>query len=284
MRVKHLSTLLFGATAISCVAGATAPSTTPVAPADSPEATIATYFKASDTGSSQLLRAAFHPAAQMQWIDDTGAAQLLTQLAWWRRLDARTPSAPPTPATGRRFEVLDREGPLALVEAVSAWPTHVFDDLMLVVRTPDGWRIVGKVFEKRAPDAVVTADPEDDAEIRRVVAEKIEAHMTYDPALLASSHTAQCLYVAIGVRGSAFTVSTLSEAAARYAKRREAGETDRTSPWRVLRVVVRDGIAAVKLDVIYEGKRLIDHLLLMKTSEGWRIAAASWGDPRAESH
>jgi predicted dithiol-disulfide oxidoreductase (DUF899 family) len=38
-------------------------------------------------------------------------------------------------------------------------------------------------------------------------------------------------------------------------------------------------IAAVKLDVVFAGRGNLDHLLLLRTKDGWRIAAAAWGDP-----
>jgi hypothetical protein len=238
---------------------------------------VTTYFAASDQASSRLLRAAFHPTAQLLSVDDAGAAQVVTQLQWWQRLDAiETPMV----ADSRRLEVLDREGPLVLVEAVSTFRTHTFDDLLLVARTPDGWRIVGKAFERLEPGAPLPgAAPGDEDAIRAVLGDKIEAHAAYDPALLARSHTPTCLYAAVGVEGVALTVSTLSEAAFRYARRHESGEDGRASRWRILRVEVRGRIAAVKLDVVWKGRRYVDHLLLLKLAEGWRIAAAAWGDP-----
>lgn len=265
--MKTFSPLLC-ATAISCAAAASPP-------AGSPEDPVRAYFRASDTASSAQLRAAFHPAAHLLSVGVDGQAALVTQLAWWQRLDAVTDAEP---ALERRIVVLDREGPLALVEAVSTWKTHVFDDLLLVARTPDGWRIVGKAFEKLAPGASAGAAVGDDEAIRAVIADKIAAHAAYDPALLARSHTPMCLYVSIGVDGP-MTIRTLSEAAARYARLREAGEHGRDSRWRVLDVIVRDRIAAVKLDVIWQGRRYVDHLLLLRLAEGWRIAAAQWGDP-----
>jgi hypothetical protein len=293
--------LLFGVTAVACascaagaasgtgasgaagVAGASGdaapPSSRPRDPIDSPEAAVTTYFRASDTASSRLLRAAFDPASHMQWVDETGAPRLLTQAEWWLRTDA---TATPTPATERRLEVLDREGSFALIEAISTWPTHTFDDLLLVARLPTGWQIVGKLYERLAPGATTAADPADEAQVRDVIAQKIEAHAAYDPALLSRSHTPLCLYVTLHAPAAPFQIGSLSQVAAAYASRREAGETDRASPWQVLKVVVRGRIAAVKTDVIYKGKRYIDHLLLLKTRDGWKIAAVSWGDPTVE--
>ncbi|MGN6105547.1 MAG: nuclear transport factor 2 family protein [Kofleriaceae bacterium] len=194
-----ISALACSVLALACAARPPAPAPRGVEP-DGPERAVETYYRASDGARSQLLRAAFHPTAHMMSVD-RGALRSVTQLEWWQRLDALQA---PEPADARSLTVLDREGPFALVEAVSRWPSRGFHDLMLVVDTGDGWRIVGKVFAE-------LADPE--------------------------------------------------------------------SPWRVLQVVARGSIAAAKLDVVYEGHRYIDHLLLVRLAEGWRIAAAAWGDP-----
>jgi hypothetical protein len=257
-------------------------SAAPPAPASAPpnegapEHAVRAYFRAGDEGSSAQLRAAFHPSAVMQWVDDGGALGTRTQLDWWLALEG----APPRPAQQRTLRVIDREGPLVLIEAISDWPTHRFDDLLLVVRTPDGWRIVGKVFERLAAGASVGAQPGDDAAIRAVLADKIAARAAFDPALLARSHTPACPYYEVGV-GAPFAYGSLSEGAARYAVRRDRGETDHGSRWRVLAVEVRGRIAAAKLDVVVEGVRYVDHLLLVRLAGGWRIAAVAWGDPRA---
>mgnify|MGYP001612243719 CR=1 FL=1 len=105
------------------------------------------------------------------------------------------------------------------------------------------------------------------------------AHAAYDPALLASSHLPDCTYSRVHVEGVPYARVSLSEAAAGYAARRDRGETDRNSRWRVLLVAPSDRIAAAKLDVVYRGVRHVDHLLLLRTASGWRIAAAAWGDP-----
>lgn len=244
-------------------------------PRAGPEEAVQAYFQASDTGSSRLLRSAFHPDARMHWVGgDDGALRTRTQLEWWQLLDAGAHAA--QPATSRGMTVLDREGPFALMEAVSHWPDHTFDDLLLVVETPVGWRIVGKVFQRLAPGE----HPETEArEIRAVLDAKIEAHARYSHALLHQSHTPDCLYYRVNVEGVPFAWSTLSEAAARYAANAEAGLQDRESPWNILKVEVRGNVAAAKLEVRVGGVRFIDHLLLVRTGGQWRISAAAWGKP-----
>lgn len=239
----------------------------------SPEEAVRCYFAAGDLGSSRHLRSAFDPAARMQWVDRQGALHSLSQLAWWRRMDA----GPARPATERSLTVIDREGPLALVEATSRFPTHRYHDYLLLADAPGGWRIVDKVFEELGPDEE-PADPDDTA-IRAVVADKIEAHAACDPGLLADSHLPECSYTRLHVDGVALARETLSEAAAGYAARRERGESQRDTRWRVLQVVRGDRVGAVVLDVVHRGVRYIDHLLLLRAAMGWRIAAAAWGDP-----
>lgn len=239
-----------------------------------PEAAVAAYLRAGDEHASRLVRAAFHPAIPIQSVDAAGEPRALAQIAWWPKIDAPGP-----PATTRAQRLLDRSGPLALIGAVSSWDTHAFDDLLVVARAPGGWRIVGKVFARYAAGETIPGDAADaaraEAEIRAVIARKIEAHAAYDPALLAASHLADCRYAFVDDRGLA--IETLSEHAASYAAKREAGITDRESPWRVLSVRVRGSIAAVVTDVIWQGRRHVDHLLLLRTAAGWRIAAAAWG-------
>ncbi|NOK08473.1 hypothetical protein HNS30_05395 [Corallococcus exercitus] len=263
----------------ACVRTAPLPSPGPVSRLhSSPEEAVQAYFQASDTGSSRLLRSAFHPDVLMHWVNGAdGSLRTRTQLEWWQALDADAKA--PQPATGRRQVVLDREGPFALMEAVSHWPDHAFDDLLLVVETPVGWRIVGKVFQRLAPGEAATASPSTEQEIRAVLDAKIEAHALYSHALLHQSHTPGCLYYRVNVDGVPFAWGTLSEAAARYAANAEAGIQDRESPWNILKVEVRGNVAAAKLEVRVGGVRFIDHLLLVRTGGQWRISAAAWGNP-----
>lgn len=243
----------------------------------SPEEAVAAYFAGVDSASSRIIRSAFHPAAPLQWVDPDGTPRALQQAVWWGRVDASG-----TPASTRAQKLLDREGGLAMVEATSEWATHAFDDLLILADTPDGWRITGKVFARRPPGtAPGGGTAEDERAIREVLETKIEAHAAWDPALLVASHLPDCIYFARRTPGTAFGHRCLSEGAAEYARRHDRGEEDRESKWRILSVVQRGAIAAAKLDVIYLGTRYIDHLLLLRTAEGWRIAAAQWGDPAA---
>jgi len=240
-----------------------------------PEAAVAAYLEGRDSRSLRLLRSAFHAAAPLQWVDEKGEPRALTQIEWWPKVAA---SQLPRPAV--TDSILDREGDLALAEASSVWPTHAFDDLLILSNSPDGWRIVGKVFRRRDPaGSLPPGSPDDDAAIAQVLRQKTDAQLNWDPALLLASHLPGCLYFHRWTPERDFGYTSLSEGAARYAAHRDRGEIDRETRWRQVKVARRGEIAAAKLEVDYQGKRYIDYLLLMKTSAGWRIAAVVWGDP-----
>ena len=241
----------------------------------SPAEAVQAYFDGRDRGSGTMIRTAFHPDAALQWMAEDGSVVRLEQAEWWVRLEKGV-----TPASENHQAMIDREGGMALVEATSRWSTHEFRDLLILADTPGGWRIVGKVFTRIAAGKTLPASTAaDERGIREAVQIKVDAHAGYDPALLVASHLASCRYFRVQVEGVDFTESSLSQGAARYAGMRERGEHGRDTKWRVLDVIQRGDIGAVKLDAIYKGIRYIDYLLLLRTAAGWKIAAAVWGDP-----
>ncbi len=247
----------------------------PLAGLPEPEAAVRAYFEASDKCSSHTLRTAFHPGTLMHWVDKTGALHTRPQLSWWQALE----TGPCNPALERKLTVVDREGAMALVEANSRFSTFRFHDFLLVANAGAGWRIVDKIFQRLEGDEVPAALDEEG--IRRTLDVKIKSANTSDPALLAASHTEDAIYTTLHVNGVPFLRETLSEGAFRYATRRERGEGIRDDVWQVSAVGGSGTVAYAKLDVRVKGKRYIDFLLLLHTSEGWRISGAVWGDPSA---
>jgi hypothetical protein len=235
------------------------------------------YFAGSDQCASRLLRAAFHPAAHMAWIEGD-AVRTRAMLAWWHRTDAQPP--PCEPAVERRLALLDREGPLALIEATSRFAGFAFHDLLLVAETPEGWLIVDKIFARLGDGEA--ARPGDEAAVRAVLQAKIDAALTSDPALLATTHLDDCVYSRVRAGGIAYARESVSEWAARYAAARERGEDGRKAQWRIVQIHAFDRIAAAKLEIRSPTGRHIDHLLLVRTADGWRIAAATWGGSFAD--
>src|SRR4051812_20104978 len=161
MRSRHLALLAF---AVGCTTPPRAEPPVVTSPRAfsairyaSPEDAVRGYFAGGDHCDSKLLRAAFHPAAHMAWIDgDTVRTRAM--LAWWHKTDAEPQCQP---ATERQLAMLDHEGPLAMVEATSRFAGFAFHDLLLVAETPEGWLIVDKVFERLGSHE--PARPGDDA-------------------------------------------------------------------------------------------------------------------------
>ncbi|WP_394835673.1 nuclear transport factor 2 family protein [Pendulispora rubella] len=241
-----------------------------------PEQAVQAYFKASDQCSSQILRSAFHPAAHMLWLDKAGALHSRAQLPWWRVLDTASPCRP---ALERTLRIIDREGPMALVEANSRFDTYRFHDYLLVVESPDGWLIADKVFQ-RLEEGDAAPAPADEAEIRHILDDKIRAAGAHDPALLASTHLEDCIYSAVHAKsGTPYVRESVSEWAAKYAARKARNEDGHEAKWRILHAAGSGTIGHAKLEVVSRGTRYIDHLLLLRTTDGWRIAAAVWGNP-----
>jgi hypothetical protein len=212
------------------------------------------------------------------WWEDGGTLRSRTMLAWWQIADSAEPC---TAAASRHLSVLDREGPMALVQASSSYATFRFHDLLLAVHTPRGWLIVDKAFEKLGPDEEPSrAGPAEEDAVRQVLQTKIQAALDHDPALLARSHVDDCIYSRAHSGGTAYERESVSEWAAKYAERRQRGEDGHASRWEITKVVAFGKIAAAKLDIASKGgERYIDHLLLLRMPDGWRIAAAVWGAP-----
>ena len=244
-----------------------------------PEQAVQAYFNASDQCSSPILRSAFHPAAHMLWLDKAGALHSRAQLPWWRTLDTTSPCRP---AIERSLRILDREGPMALVEAHSRFDTFRFLDYLLVVESPDGWLIVDKIFQRVEGDE--TPARADETEMRRVLDDKIRAAGEHDPALLASTHLEECTYSAVHTKSGPYVRESVSEWAAKYAARKARNEDGHEAKWRILDAGGYGTVGHAKLEVVSRGTRYIDHLLLLKTTDGWRIAAAVWGNPANPVH
>jgi hypothetical protein len=263
--------------AATATAGTGAPrmTTTTTAPVHArPADAVTAYFEGRDQGSSKILRTTFHPETPLQWVGEGGTPKRLEQGAWWDRLEKGV-----TPATRNEQKEIDREGGMALMEATSSWPTHEFRDLLLLAESPAGWLIVGKAFTRiPAGESLSASTADDEKAIRAVTQVKIDAHTGYDPSLLVASHLPDCRYFRVNYLG-AFANASLSEGCAHYAARRERGEHGRDTKWTVGPVIQRGDIAAVKLAAIFEGKRLIDYLLYLRTADGWKIAAVVYGDP-----
>ena len=100
-------------------------------------------------GDASLMRAGFHPDFRMLVLRD-GKMTAVTLDEWAGRIEARAkenPNAPPAPVTAE-FTQIDVTGNAAVAKVdVYRSGKHTFTDYLSLYKFPDGWKIVGKIFQ-----------------------------------------------------------------------------------------------------------------------------------------
>ncbi len=100
-------------------------------------------------GDASLMRAGFHPDFRMLVLRD-GKMTVVTLDEWAGRIEAKAkenPNAPPAPVTAE-FTQIDVTGNAAVAEVdVYRNGKHTFTDYLSLYKFPDGWKIVGKIFQ-----------------------------------------------------------------------------------------------------------------------------------------
>lgn len=104
------------------------------------------YFDGLYQADSRILRTVFHP--RLSYVNATaGNNEFLGLDAYMARVDGRT--APATPGDPRR-EAVERvhlhESGIGLVEARMTMLGRDYQDILTLVRTEDGWKVLTKVF------------------------------------------------------------------------------------------------------------------------------------------
>lgn len=110
------------------------------------EALMRRYAEGLYRSDSVILRTVFHP--ELAYVNaTTGNHEFMGLEAYMARIDARTPPA----ARGEpRNEAIDRitlkGGQIGLVEARMTMLGRSYQDLLTLIRTDDGWKVLTKVF------------------------------------------------------------------------------------------------------------------------------------------
>lgn len=117
------------------------------------EAIMQRYFDGLYQSDSAVLRTVFHP--ELAYVNATpGSQEFMGLEAYMARIDGRTP---PASRHDPRDDVIERitlkGGQIGVVEARMTMIGRNYQDLLTVIRTDDGWRVLTKVFthlERRA--------------------------------------------------------------------------------------------------------------------------------------
>ncbi len=100
-------------------------------------------------GDASLMRAGFHPDFRMLVLRD-GKLTAVTLDEWAGRIETRAkenPDAPAAPITAE-FARVDVTGNAAVAKVeIYRSGKHTFTDYLSLYKFPDGWKIVGKIFQ-----------------------------------------------------------------------------------------------------------------------------------------
>jgi len=109
-------------------------------------ALMARYFDGLYQSDSTILRTVFHH--ELSYVNATvGNHEFMGLEAYMQRIDARTS---PASRGDRREETIDeitlKGGEIGVIEAQMTMLGRTYQDLLTIIRTDAGWRVLTKVF------------------------------------------------------------------------------------------------------------------------------------------
>ena len=104
------------------------------------------YFDGLYHSDSAVLRTVFHP--ELSYVNATvGNHEFLGLEAYMERIDGRTPPASRNDPREETIEkVALKGGQIGIVEARMTMLGRDYQDLLTLIRTDEGWRVLTKVF------------------------------------------------------------------------------------------------------------------------------------------
>ena len=130
-------------------AGATLLAAAPALAQANPEepavrAALEHYLAGHATGDPKAFRQAFHDEARLMWIRDNA---VVTRSDDEYIGGATGKPAPDEAQRKRSIESISITGSAASAKIVLDYPNAVLTDYMQLLKTPDGWKIVHKIFD-----------------------------------------------------------------------------------------------------------------------------------------
>ena len=237
-----------------------APMTMPLIEVDlhDPSVPVTHYLRARATHEVATGRRAFHPGAVSRAIGTNGTIVTVDQQEMWAISNAST--AVPVRQSHR---ILDQLGSLAVAETRAEWVTHNVLDLLLVVRQRPGWLIVGRVFARSSAAAAPPAPSEED---RQRISDLIVSCAGPTPGPSDATHVEDCRYTFAGEPGLEWSVWDPNW------RPHFLGGLESRHRQPTVAVEVRGTIAAARLLRTLRPHRIVNHVLLVKDRDGWKIA------------
>ena len=107
------------------------------------------YLDGGTNGDSLLFSKAFSPGGQMQYMrNDTVVVVSLKDFM------ARMPNNGKKTDRTTKIETVEVYGNAAMAKLTIEYPAFYFHDIMSLLKTKDGWKIVGKIFYRENKMAV----------------------------------------------------------------------------------------------------------------------------------
>lgn len=102
------------------------------------------YLEGGTNGDSLMFSKAFHPDGLMQYMrNDTVQSVLLKDFM------TRMPNSGKKQNRTSKIEHVEVFGNAAVAKLTIEYPTFYFHDIMSLLKTKDGWKIVGKIFYRQ---------------------------------------------------------------------------------------------------------------------------------------
>jgi hypothetical protein len=266
------SILLAGLPAALVAAAAPVPSSTD---RSAIETTIGHYFRAGDENSPAELKAAFHSTLGMFWVTPDGVARGLSRAAWANLL---TSGGTPQKATLRRIGQLDVTGDVAAAALHSEYPTHQFEDFVSLLRQRGQWRIVLKVFHRRAPADAPLPEPatveSDRQAITRLFQTAFQALDDNDGERLSRVHLPRAM--SYSVEESELVAVPFTEWRARLDEARATGKSNPVRR-RVDSIQIAVDVALAKLSHDLGTETRVDYASLLKVGGEWKLVGLIYG-------
>ena len=111
------------------------------------EKLVQTYFDGLYEGDTKKLGAAFHEVSHLYSTGPDGAVQDLPRAKWFDMVQSRPSGKARNLARRDRIVSIDMSGPeTAFVKVECQLPPRYFTDYLLLLKGPEGWKIVSKSF------------------------------------------------------------------------------------------------------------------------------------------
>jgi Putative lumazine-binding len=232
-------------------------------PLQTPEASINTYFKATETNNTLLLADALHPISMMYW---NGAEKLegLSGYGWQSKM--RSTPIDTSQTIDNQLEWIDAGTDSAIVRTKAIRGKNTYIDYLLLARVEKNWRIIGKVFSEAKPLLAKNTQA-----VRNVIENKIKSDASWDARLFETTIHPRALVFTL--ENTELVAASVAEWSARYEDRKQK-HLSSESITTIDRIDISGDVAAVRWTAKWNNDAIyVDRAILLNTNGQWKMMA-----------